>query len=425
MARSRLWKKTGATASLFNITSDGDDSFNVLDHHAKSITITRGGADSVFGTQEHTIEVDTAVSLGDRTDQAIRMKLTDYGAQLLSDRLGYSASGFTDRYFGRVGTQTITDRGGIHDASKWHASLYGSKWQSQLANSDRIGNQISSESVYYLMDHFMRPSYSNLDQMPSPEFSSPAADYGTMINDYDLGESKIPYSEFANKYLTAPGFYVQNRRTGADRVFTLKQRWDNALARMNTYYPLTRSQCLAPTTWEQPREDRPRNHRVSWRSPDGPTNAMTGPDVDDVRVPVVEHDVSHIRFTDVHQPVHLNHASYGAERIDTGYRLPGVTIDLLALISSDRHDDRRQAIQLLLMDMGDPVFLSGDWHASLDGILFATGIKETITADRWDIELSLTPSIAAVGEWSPPIPPRIWDSAHMPWNDETRKWDNA
>lgn len=422
---SRLWKKLGANQSVFNVTSDGDPTLNAVDHHITAITITRGSADSVFGTQNHTIEVDTIVSLGDRTDQSIRLKLTPYGQSLLSSRLDYSASGFADRYFGRVGTQRIRDAGGIHDGSKWHASLYGSKWQSQLEISDRVGNQISSSTVYYLMDHFMNPGYSHLGELPAAQFPAPTADYGTMINNLDLGEAKITYSEFTNRYFDAPGFYVQNLRTGADRVLTLDHRWSVTMARLETYYPLTRSQCLAPTEWEQPRQDRPRNHRIYWRSPTGPSQATTGPDVNDVRIPLVEVDASYIRFDTDTQPMRRNHAAYGAERIDTGYRLPSLTIDLLRLIDSGKYDDKRQAIQLLLMEMGDPVFLSGDWHASLSGILYATGIKETITPDRWDLELSLTPSIAAVGQWSPPIPARIWDSANHAWDSETRQWDTV
>lgn len=419
---TRLWRKLGLTQPLISVWSEEDESFAMNDDEIKSITINRGGSDSVFGTQDHTMEINTVASRGARTGRPLHCDLTPYGAQRLEDLTAADAATITPRYFGRIGRQSIDDLGGIWDKSKWQTTVYCSKWQSQLENSDRVGNQISGSSVMYLFKHFMNPEYSGLEYIPPAQYPSPTTDYGIMSNDYDLGEAKIPYSEFASKYFDAPGFYVQNTRAGVDRVLTLDYRWQVAQKRLETWLPITRSQALAPTVWDQPNEDRPRNHRTSWRDSSGARSVVTGPDVSDVRIPVVEHDISYIHFDSDYQPIHRGYVAYGAERSDSGYRLPSITIDMLHLISSPVEADRWQARLLLYLEMGDPVFLSGDWYVNMQGINFASGITEKITADRWDITLSLTPSYPTVGQWSPEVKPRTWQAARTPWHDATWPW---
>lgn len=420
---SRLWKKLGLTQPLISIWSEADPDFAMNDHDITSITINRGGSNSVIGLQDHTMEVNTIASRGSRTDRPLHCDLTTYGANRISDLTAANPDIIKPRYFGRIGRQTIEDLGGIWDPSKWHTNVYCSKWQSQLENSDRVGNQISGNTVMYLFDHFMNPEYSNLPYLPKAEFPAPEANYGVMINDYDLGTAKITYSEFARKYFDDPGFYVQNTRAGADRVLTLAYRWSVAMSRLEYQIPITRSQAISPATWEQPNENRPRNHRVIWKDSNGHRSAMTGYDVNDVRIPLVDHDMGHIRFYDDYQPLHLNYLSYGAERVDSGYRLPSITIDLLRLITSSEPSHRVQARQLLGLEMGDPVFLGGDWYVNTQGVSFASGIVEKITPDRWDLELSLTPSIATVGEWSPDIAPMTWEAARIPWNSANWPWN--
>lgn len=418
---SRLWKKLGLTSNLINVWSEEAPDLNLNDSNIKSITINRGS--DTTGVQDHTLELETAINRGLITDAPLHCDLTAAGRDRIIALTG-APTNIQQRYFGRIGRQTIRDAGGI-DGTQWKTNFYCSKWQSQLANSDRLGNQISGEPVKYLFDHFLNPTDPRLAYTPKPEYTSPAADYGTMVNTYDLGEAKIPYGEFATKYLADPGYYVQNTRAGADRVMTLKYRWDNALSRMNTWLPLTRSQVISPAGWEQPNENHARNHRTYWLESDGKKMAMTGPDINDVRVPVVDHDLSYIRWSSNYQPLHLGYLSYGAERTNSGWRIPTVDIDLLYLISSPFYSHRAQARQLLQMEMGDPVFLSGDWYYALGGIHYAVGITEKITPDVWNMTLSLEPSIAAVGEWTPTVPARTWESARYSWDEATGTWDNA
>lgn len=425
MAVSRLWKRLGLTQPMFRIWSETDSEFAMDDHAIKSISINRGSANSVFGTQEHTMEVNSAVPRGVRTTQPIHCDLTTSGANRLVALIGGDAASIRNRYYGRIGRQTIDDAGGIADESKWHTNFYCSKWQSQLENSDRVGNQIGGELVMYLFDHFMNPDASGLDYLPPAEFPSLDEHYGWMSNTYDLGEAKIPYSEFSTKYFTDPGYYVQNTRAGADRVLTIQYRQSQAQARLDSQLPITRSQAISPAQWEQPNEDRPSNHYVAWRDADGDRSAVTGPDPNDVRVPRTDHDVSYIRWASDYQPTQMMYASYGAERTDTGYRIPSITVDMLRLIDSPVYAHRLQARQLLRLEMGEPIYLSNDWHPYLRGIHFAVGITEKISPDGWEIELSLMPSISVTGFWTPEVPAQMWDSARYAWDEDTRQWDSA
>ena len=420
---SRLWRRLGATQPLFRVWSEADAAFEMGDHDITDITITRGSSGGVFGAQEHTLEVHTVVSRGSRTGRPIHCDMTTYGANLVAGLVNSTEANIRPRFFGRIGKQTIDDYGGIWDASKWRTSVYASKWQTQLEHSDRVGNQISGEPVTYLLDHFLNPAREDMPYMPAATFPAPAVNYGFMKNDYELGEAKITWADFASKYLDGPGYYVQNTRAGDDRVMTMAYRWSVARARLGTAHPLTRSAALSPTSWEQPHEQMPRNHRVYWQDANGLRTAVTGPNPADVRIPVQEHDLRHIRFTDDTHALWRAYAAYGAERYDVSYQLPGVTVDQLYLLSSDLPTHPIQARQLLELEMGDPVYLSGDWYSTTQGIVFASGITERITPDSWQIELALTPSHMTVGQWTEDVPPKVWDSARYPWDTATEPWD--
>lgn len=423
---SRLWRRLGLTAPLFNVWSEEDPEFQMTDHDLKSITINRGSANGGFGEQDHTLEVNSSVYRSVSTGYPIHCDLTGSGAQRLVDLVGGSTDSIRKRYFGRIGRQSVDDAGGIADVEKWHTNFYASKWQSQLRNSDRVGNQINGERVMYLFEHFMFPTVSALDYLPDPEFPNHWSHYGVMINDLELGAAKIPYSQFAARYFEAPGYYVKNMRAGQDRVMTIDRRWTEALDRLESHYPLLRSQVLTTAQWDQPNEDRPSNHTVIYRDTDGNLLRRTrGPDTNDVRIPLKEHDVSYIGWAIIDQPTRMLTVRYSRERTDTGYRVPTLEIDLLPLIDSDSIPDRAQARQLLQLEMGDPVFLSNDWHHQLRGIHFANGITEKITPDSWTITLSLIPSIAVVGYWPIPVTPVTWDSARIWWENATNTWNEA
>ena len=81
------------------------------------------------------------------------------------------------------------------------------------------------------------------------------------------------------------------------------------------------------------------------------------------------------------------------------------------------------AAQMLTLEAGEPVYLSGDWPTRLQGVHYAEGITETITPNEWRFELSLIPHALGAGTPSPSVPPLAWDSFTTAWADETRAWD--
>lgn len=421
---SRLWKRLGLTAPLFNVWTESDSAFQMSDHDITAITINRGSADGIFGEQDHTLEVNSIVMREVRTGAPIHCDLTASGAQKLVDLVGGTTDSIRRRYFGRIGRQTVDDGGGIFDTSRWHTTFVASKWQSQLKKSDRVRYQLHGTPLRDFARNFMRPARADLPHLPDPEYPSPESHYGYLYNDYDLEEQALTYSEFVTKYLEEPGYYVQNMRDGRDRLLTIERRWSEANSRLLTDVPITRSQVLAPAQWEQPNEDAPSNHSVRYRNAAGVNEGrVVGPDPSDDRVPVIDHDVSHIRWLDNYQPTQMNYARHAAERIDTGYRLPTMEINLLRLIASTSAGDRLQAQQLLRLEMGDPIFLSYDWYPYLRGVLFVSGITEKITPDGWELSLSLVPSLVVVAHRPPDVPPQAWDSARYSWDNETRRWD--
>ena len=154
------------------------------------------------------------------------------------------------------------------------------------------------------------------------------------------------------------------------------------------------------------------------------TNSDTWGNLQDPYAVVVEHDLSQARFNNEDQPRAEGYRLRALEW-DGSYSIPSVEIDLLHLITSPRRYDRDQAARLLTMEIGDPVYLSGDWHHQLQGIHFATGITENITGAGWSLTFSISPAQTVVGSVSPTVPARVWDSATYPWSDESRTWDAA
>lgn len=425
MARtSRLWRRLGMTAPIFNIWSEEDSGLQMTDRDITAITITRGSAGGGFGEQEHTLEVTSAEYRNRSTGNPVHCDLTASGANRIASLIGGNTANIVRRYFGRIGKQTVDDIGGRLNFDKWGTTIYASKWQSQLRRFEREGDQINGSHVVDLFEHFMDPTIYHITHLPTPEFPSHESRYGVMRNNYSNEERRITYSEFSNKYLEAPGYYVKNMRAGHDRVMTIERRWTEALQRLETHIPLLRSQVLSPATWEQPNEDVPSNHMVVYQTQDGEWRRRTiGPDTNDERIPLTEHDVSYIGWQLMEQPTTMLTVRYARERLDSGYRVPTVEIDLLRLIDSDSVADRRQARQLLEMEMGDPVFFSSDWHHQLRGVHFAEGITETIAHDQWTLSLSLTPSISVVGEWPIHVPAVTWDSAPVWWDNALNTWD--
>lgn len=419
---SRLWRKLGLTEPLVRVWSEDDAELDLTDHNVKSVTISRGSGSPSFGPQPHTLEVSTSVPRGVRTGKRIHCDLSTSGAALVGSLISSSPELIAKRYFGRVGRQTIDDAGGF-DGSKWQTTFYGASWQAQMNNTDAEINEVAGTQLKSFLQQLTAPLGVGLPWIPPSESPAPETQYGSIAASGD----PVAYRDGMRRWATDLGTYVQNCRDGHDRFLPMQYRWDRAVSRLESglAIPLTRSQAVSPATWDQAQESMIRTHQVLWTGADGPESMVTGGDTDNPNRSVVLYDLRHARWSfNDYQPRHVAYAAANQER-NTGYDLPSVTIDLLLLMTSPHEYHRHQARALLQMEMGDPVYLSHDWHPYLRGIHFATGIDESFSPNGWDITLSLAPSISTLGEWTPDIPPRVWDSARYPWNDETREWDAA
>src|SRR5699024_3701594 len=79
----------------------------------------------------------------------------------------------------------------------------------------------------------------------------------------------------------------------------------------------------------------------------------------------------------------LSHEAYARvyESSARIYSIPTVRVDLLMLLRDGGQYALRIARQMLELEVGDPIFLSGDWPNALQGTHFADGIKETLKPD--------------------------------------------
>lgn len=419
---SRLWKKLGLTSNFIRVWSEEVSDLNIDDSNITSITINRGSSSGISGVQEHTIEIATTVPRDIYTGAPIHCDLSAAAMSVIT-RLTGANDTVKPRYFGRIGRQTVDDTGGYanYGGGTWSTTFFGASWQAQLPN---IEKEIPQNAWDWLITHIKTAAWPRgvgLSYLPEPDMPAAASQYGQIVETGD----PIAWKDTVQKYVDDPGLYVQNTRTGKDRFLTYELRWNQAQAALEDTPPLTRSQALSPAQWDQPNAALTRSHRVYWTGADGVKWATTGEKPSDPDLPIVEYDLKHIRWsTNEFQPWHVALVGYGQE-INTGYRIPTITIDMLRLITSPVYYHRLQARYILALNMGDPIYLSNDWHWYLRGIHFASGITEKITPDAWEITLSLTPSAETVGEWTPQVPAQIWESARYPWSDETRRWGNA
>lgn len=396
--------------AMYSLPTDG-----LYEDVIQSVTIRRGKSERGGGSHPSTMEISLA---GRYTTQAsghnVRFFLRDPAAVLLAAHLGASSTAIAPRFTGRLGASSVEDTG-----KKFSTTFSASSWIAQMNYSTASYTPTADTPVLSVI--------AGLSQAQEPlrgidMYLFGASDYVAVDGEPTL------FSDGIGKYAADIGILMQETRDGKTNVFGHLWRIANAVAKVSTDIPLTRSQAISPAQWEQQNERPPAiiNYKI--------TNSSNGPAVRTVDIPsptgelreVVDLDWSHVKLIDADNQLYREAYALAYESNDRQYRVPSVTIDLLYLISSPFSYHRQQAAQLLTMEAGDPVYFSGDWPAPLLGIHFAEGITEQIDYNNWTIELSLVPMNHAVGYMhTTPIPARVWESATYPWNNETRKWDES
>lgn len=410
MARiSRLYRRLTPEQALFRFTTDrGTD---LRDGAITGLTIKHGDGSPDGGVSPSTLEVGLSGFASIQSGNHCQVSLTTYGAQLLADRTGAQASVIQPRFAGRIGKQTVDDRG-----KRQFTSMLAASWTAQLGHVSKGYTPSVGDNIATVISELMTSRA--LPHLSAPTRMAPPDQYGTVHK----VEDTQTWSDIG-KWTSDLGLTVRETRAGTQQILTHAQRWQAALDQIDYWLPVIRAQALAPATWGQESDTIPRNQLLTWGSGAGTNSAEYG-DVDNPYKVVVEHDLTHARFNNEDQ-VRSEGFRLRALEWESSYSIPSVEIDLLHLITSPKRYDRDQAGRLLTMQIDDPVYLSGDWHNNLRGIHFATGITESITPAGWTLTLTLAPSHLVVGTVSPTVPARVWDSATYPWSSESRRWNAA
>lgn len=390
---------------------------NMYDDEISSVTINRGKSDNAGGVTPATMEVQLGTNKVGKAGDIIALVINFGARNAIIAKLGGSAEDsayIAARFRGRLGRQTMEDRG---DKKLPLNTMMAASWSAQLPYSPDVHTLPSGTNIYTLLERILRPSYLAARINVSRPDATPL--------DSTFGDVTGKYSDLIGKFAGDIGILVRDTRSGDLEVLPMPYRREDALSRMATLPALTRSQALSPASWDQPNEQPATEYRLKYRDANNvvktivtsPTGAVTG------TAPVEDLDWTYFRaYTDQWRYVHGLRSS----GFDDRFRLETVTIDLLELLSSPHKYHWQQALYVLKMQVGDPVYLGADWPNPLKGVHFAEGITERIDLDTWEVELHLIRFRELTGdEPTGTIPARVWEQAKYPWSTETREWGQA
>lgn len=389
-------------------------SYSAYEDVITSVTITRGTNGRNVGHNPTTIEIGYAGRYDTlTTGEQQRVFLREAQGTALATFLGCTYADIMYRYQGRLGVIDVDDTGKL-----FHTTTGGSSWLTQMNFSPASFTPTAGESLNSL--------YLDMTKADSP---ARGIDFGTAlgvtnVSHFAAGESTL-FKSGLGDFVEDIGVMFQERRDGSTLSYSHSSR--NALAntRLATEYPLMRHQAISPGKYKQSNE-RPAK-RIEYTIYNETGGLAT-------RVAEIENPTGELRETEqvdwsrwqVHDVDNqLNREAY-ARVFDSSarlYQVPTITVDLLHLIRRGNTYAKQIAKQMLMLEVGEPIFLSGDWPPRIQGVHFAEGIKETIAKDEWTIELSLVPSAAAIGYTSPEVAGRAWDSVNTSWNSQTKKWN--
>lgn len=378
----------------------------ITDDSIRSAVMHHGTSGPDEGLNPSTAEVALTTLLPIRTGKTIGIILAEPAARWIANRTQVHYLDVIDRYWGRIGQQSVEDT----DKHQW-TTLTAASFTAQLATTRNTHSFVSGRDLAAVIAGIMRPPHLS-------ELVDVQADWW---NDKIVGAiENATFQDLFGKYVTDIGIAALQDRRGFVRIYNRAQRKQAALDALETVYPITRSQVLSPTTWTQGNERVENNyvaHYINAAGQQAEHHAVTGASTS---APDNDLDWTHIQFfTDQYR-----HATTLEFREATlMYWLPSISFDIGALLTSPSAYHRAQAGFLLSLSPGSPVTFSGDWPADLQGVHFATGIDESIEPSGWTLTLNLTPYLHIVGEHTPSVAPLVWSSATHPWSAEARNWN--
>lgn len=409
---SRLYRRLSAAGIPTPLLRVDVDGFNPMsDDEIRSIVIHRGKAGPSGGVPGSTFEMTVNGYRSSLTGASTSLTLLP--AASIAGLTGANPLALTPRYSGRASTFSVHDSGKRRESTTMSAT----SWSALFGGHSAQFNIPGGTYVADLLTTILQPPHWPI---PPVEYRGSRIPYGRLVEPI-VGKT---YSELISAYTTRMDILVRDKHDGTMEILSLPHRSEAALLRMEMDLPLTRSQVLAPAEWRQDMWQNRKNYFVQVSRQDGSYAGLNYGDQSDLTRTEQVIDLTDLWFVEDEHWNMLGSAHRWREYTGA-YSLPSSRIDLLHLLTSEHEADRIQAGRLLELEPGDPVFLSGDWWTGIRGIQFAQEITETIGPDGWHLDLALTPYEHVIGDQGPIPPPRVWNSAAWPWDDETRTWSAA
>lgn len=407
----RLYRKLPTVPrSIFSFNSTPATFF---DAEISSVTITRGADQRGGGHTPSILEITVPGAVTAALNGATcRFSIRTAPANAIGAMVGKTGAQIMRRYHGRVGAMGVDDEG-----TRYSTTISASSYTQQMLMSPGLEPVVGGRTVKRVLEDHL--GVHDGSQLSGIEFGA----YGTYDRVARDEENRMTFSEVVSKYAAELGILIRQTRAGRTEAYTSEYRRDLATGIQLSNMPhLTRGQVLTPARWQQSNEQPGARVEYTITNENGvPVTRVAEIATNIGTVETVEKDWAHV-YADTLQ-TYLEAYGLVWERSARIYRLESISIDLLHLITSDNPYDRQQAGNLLTLEEGDPIYLSGDWANALQGVHFAQQIKETITSDSWQLDLALYPIVQVLGTITPPVPARVWAAARYPWSDESRTWN--
>lgn len=415
--RSRLQRVldpiVGIGTNIIGISATNVGTFNHSD--IQSISITRGANSKTAGYLPATVEA-TVVGRHDgfASGYPINVFLRDVHVDRLAAYVGVTAAEIRTRYIGRLGAVRVDDRG-----KRATTTIAAVSWMAQLAHSPAHITPAVGELLGPLLEKmtFQDDPVRGTDLIPRVN--------GAQLQHHAAGTPML-YPDALGELAEDIGIVMHEQRDGSTVAWGHKHREWWAFNNMADQWPLMRHQALAPAKYEQMGERPASPIDYTAHITDGTlvTRTVDPPNYTGETVMRESRDWERWRMGDGDNQLWRSAWSDAHSHSISLYSLPTVSIDVLLLLKLGTEYARKIAGQILTLEAGEPVYLSGDWPERLRGVHFAEGIKETITPNEWRFDLSLIPHALGAGTPTPTVPPLAWDSFTTAWDAETRTWDS-
>lgn len=401
---------TGAPVFAFY----SDPTGGIYDENIAGAVIHRGKDSPAGGSDPSTLEITLRGQLAAAAAGAdSRLFLRETPAARLGAYLGVSGPALALRFAGRLTTAEVADTG----KTLW-TSFAAVSWIAQSRRATRTATPTAGRTLSSL--------FTDVLNLGNPARGLAVSFYGTFPA-VATAQDPVTFDGAVSRYGEDVGILFRETRDGRTQIMTLPYRVTLAATQVAAALPLTRSQAISPATWSQSNEQPADAVAYTITNAAGGIATRTASIFSgDPYALTTAVDWSYLVEPDTGGQLYQAAYARVFSSSQRQFRVPSITVDLLALIGSPKQYHRDQAGRLLLLEVGDVVAFANDWPAPLQGVHIATGISETLDANTWSLVLHLVPYAQALGLTSaPPVTARTWNAAPGTWNTQTKKWNES